>query len=80
MKFELKKTQGRARRGSLVFDRGVVETPAFMPVGTYGTVKGMTPEERLKRPVHRSCWGIHSTCGYAQAKTSCANMATYMIL
>jgi tRNA-guanine transglycosylase len=28
-----------------VFDRGVVETPAFMPVGTYGTVKGMTPEE-----------------------------------
>ena len=45
MKFELKKTQGRARRGSLVFDRGVVETPAFMPVGTYGTVKGMTPEE-----------------------------------
>ena len=45
MKFELKKTEGRARRGRLVFDRGVVETPAFMPVGTYGTVKGMTPEE-----------------------------------
>ncbi|GLS82938.1 tRNA guanosine(34) transglycosylase Tgt [Paraferrimonas haliotis] len=45
MKFELITTQGRARRGRLVFDRGVVETPAFMPVGTYGTVKGMTPEE-----------------------------------
>ncbi|GLP95200.1 queuine tRNA-ribosyltransferase [Paraferrimonas sedimenticola] len=45
MKFELLNTQGRARRGRLVFDRGVVETPAFMPVGTYGTVKGMTPEE-----------------------------------
>ncbi len=30
---------------ALVFDRGVVETPCFMPVGTYGTVKGMTPEE-----------------------------------
>ena len=45
MKFELKKTIGRARRGALVFERGVVETPAFMPVGTYGTVKGMTPEE-----------------------------------
>ena len=45
MKFELKKTEGRARRGRLVFERGVVETPAFMPVGTYGTVKGMTPEE-----------------------------------
>ena len=45
MKFELDKTIGRARRGRLVFERGTVETPAFMPVGTYGTVKGMTPEE-----------------------------------
>ncbi|MDO6497694.1 tRNA guanosine(34) transglycosylase Tgt [Photobacterium sanguinicancri] len=45
MKFELDKTQGRARRGRLQFERGTVETPAFMPVGTYGTVKGMTPEE-----------------------------------
>ena len=45
MKFELDTTDGRARRGRLIFDRGVVETPAFMPVGTYGTVKGMTPEE-----------------------------------
>lgn len=45
MRFELDTTDGRARRGRLVFDRGVVETPAFMPVGTYGTVKGMTPEE-----------------------------------
>jgi queuine tRNA-ribosyltransferase len=35
----------RARRGRLVFPRGVVETPAFMPVGTYGTVKGMTPAD-----------------------------------
>jgi queuine tRNA-ribosyltransferase len=34
-----------ARRGRLSFDRGTVETPAFMPVGTYGTVKAMTPEE-----------------------------------
>ncbi|SHH34219.1 tRNA guanosine(34) transglycosylase Tgt [Ferrimonas marina] len=45
MKFELKATDGRARRGTLTFERGTVETPAFMPVGTYGTVKGMTPEE-----------------------------------
>lgn len=45
MKFELDTTDGRARRGRPVFDRGVVETPCFMPVGTYGTVKGMTPEE-----------------------------------
>jgi queuine tRNA-ribosyltransferase len=45
MQFELITTQGAARRGRLTFDRGVVETPAFMPVGTYGTVKAMTPEE-----------------------------------
>ncbi|RJG47596.1 tRNA guanosine(34) transglycosylase Tgt [Motilimonas pumila] len=45
MKYELLNTDGRARRGRLVFERGTVETPAFMPVGTYGTVKGMTPEE-----------------------------------
>lgn len=45
MKFNLLKTDGKARRGQLEFDRGMVETPAFMPVGTYGTVKGMTPEE-----------------------------------
>ena len=41
MSFELLATEGRARRGRLTFPRGVVETPAFMPVGTYGTVKGM---------------------------------------
>ncbi len=45
MKFELDKTDGFARRGRLVFERGTIETPAFMPVGTYGTVKAMTPEE-----------------------------------
>lgn len=45
MKYQLIKKQGNARRGQLQFERGTVETPAFMPVGTYGTVKGMTPEE-----------------------------------
>ncbi|WP_170252822.1 tRNA guanosine(34) transglycosylase Tgt [Colwellia echini] len=45
MKYELINTDGKARRGRLTFDRGVVETPAFMPVGTYGTVKGMKTEE-----------------------------------
>ena len=45
MKFELFNTEGAARRGQLTFDRGTVQTPAFMPVGTYGTVKAMTPEE-----------------------------------
>ncbi len=45
MKFEIDNSDGKARRGRLKFQRGVVETPAFMPVGTYGTVKAMTPEE-----------------------------------
>ena len=45
MEFKLNTTDGQARRGQLSFDRGQVETPCFMPVGTYGTVKAMTPEE-----------------------------------
>lgn len=45
MEFELLAGDGAARRGRLSFARGTVETPAFMPVGTYGTVKAMTPEE-----------------------------------
>ncbi len=52
MQFELDNTDGKARRGRLKFDRGVVETPAFMPVGTYGTVKGMTPEELDETGAH----------------------------
>ncbi len=48
MKFELKNNDGNARRGSLLFERGEVRTPAFMPVGTYGTVKAMTPEELVE--------------------------------
>ncbi|NND44457.1 MAG: tRNA guanosine(34) transglycosylase Tgt [Xanthomonadales bacterium] len=44
MEFELKAQDGKARRGQLRFERGVVDTPAFMPVGTYGTVKAMTPQ------------------------------------
>jgi queuine tRNA-ribosyltransferase len=45
VKFELLGRSGVARRGRITFPRGVVETPAFMPVGTYGTVKAVTPEE-----------------------------------
>ncbi len=45
MQFERIATDGKARRARLQFPRGKVETPAFMPVGTYGTVKGMTPKE-----------------------------------
>jgi queuine tRNA-ribosyltransferase len=45
MRFNLLAQDGAARRGRLEFARGSVETPAFMPVGTYGTVKAMTPED-----------------------------------
>lgn len=45
MKFDISQRAGLARRGRLTFPRGVVETPAFMPVGTYGTVKGMLPRD-----------------------------------
>src|SRR5580698_9539797 len=43
--FEILATEGAARRARLQLPHGVVETPAFMPVGTYGTVKGMTADE-----------------------------------
>ena len=45
MTFDLHATDGAARRGRLTFGRGTVETPAFMPVGTYGSVKAMTPRD-----------------------------------
>ncbi|MEY3038412.1 MAG: hypothetical protein RL143_979 [Pseudomonadota bacterium] len=45
MKFETITSEGKARRGRLSFPRGEIETPAFMPVGTYGTVKGMLPRD-----------------------------------
>jgi queuine tRNA-ribosyltransferase len=45
LKFEILATDGAARRGCLQLPHGAVQTPAFMPVGTYGTVKGMVPDE-----------------------------------
>jgi len=47
LKFELLKTEGAARRGLLTLNHGAVETPVFMPVGTYGTVKGVMPQSLL---------------------------------
>lgn len=44
MHFELITTDGAARRGTLTLNHGIVQTPVFMPVGTYGTVKAMTPQ------------------------------------
>jgi queuine tRNA-ribosyltransferase len=45
MRFELIATDGASRRGVLSLAHGTVQTPVFMPVGTYGTVKAMTPDE-----------------------------------
>lgn len=45
MQFNASATDGKARRGEMTFPRGTVQTPAFMPVGTYGTVKGMLPRD-----------------------------------
>ena len=45
MKFDLLTTDGAARRGQMTLAHGSVQTPTFMPVGTYGTVKAMAPNE-----------------------------------
>jgi queuine tRNA-ribosyltransferase len=45
LNFELHRTEGRARRGTLTLNHGIVQTPVFMPVGTYGTVKGVMPRD-----------------------------------
>ncbi len=45
MEFQTYNSDGAARRGQLKFERGTIETPAFMPVGTQGTVKSVSPEE-----------------------------------
>jgi queuine tRNA-ribosyltransferase len=52
MEFTLYKTSGMARRGQLTLAHGTVETPAFMPVGTYGTVKAMSPLELREIGAH----------------------------
>ena len=48
MRFEVLATDGRARRARLTLAHGIVETPIFMPVGTYGSVKAMAPNELLE--------------------------------
>jgi queuine tRNA-ribosyltransferase len=52
VEFKLIATSGRARRGRLTLAHGVVETPVFMPVGTYGSVKGMSPAELAEIGAH----------------------------
>ena len=60
MSFELLQTSGSARRGLLTTPNGVIETPVFMPCGTYGTVKAMSPE-LLERVGPGFCWAIPFT-------------------
>src|SRR5215831_2328316 len=48
MQFTIQATDGDARSGTLTLAHGTVATPAFMPVGTYGTVKAMTPAELVE--------------------------------
>ncbi|MBT5719196.1 MAG: tRNA-guanine transglycosylase, partial [Gammaproteobacteria bacterium] len=45
MQFQIDATDGKARTGAMQFPRGEVATPAFMPVGTYGSVKGLSPQQ-----------------------------------
>jgi len=52
MKFQVHFSDGLARRGTLTSTHGKVETPAFMPVGTYGAVKAMSPEELQETNTH----------------------------
>ena len=62
MDFELLGTDGVARRGRISFPRGTIETPAFMPVGTYGTVKGVLPGPARATWARRSSSATPSTC------------------
>ena len=70
LNFELLKTDpdSHARRATLTLNHGVVQTPIFMPVGTYGTVKGVMPRS-LEEMARRSSWATPSTCGCARAWT-----------
>ena len=52
MKFTLLKTDGKARRGRLEVAHGTIETPIFMPVGTYGSVKAMSPDDLREIDAH----------------------------
>ncbi len=61
MKFTVNERCGAARCGTLRFRRGDVQTPAFMPVGTYGTVKSVTPDEVAARRCAKSFSAIPFT-------------------
>lgn len=60
MQFELLAQRGEARLGRLTLAHGVVETPIFMPCGTYGSVKGVS-QTNFDRQAFRYCWVIPFT-------------------
>jgi queuine tRNA-ribosyltransferase len=66
--FELLATDGAARRGRVTLNHGIVETPIFMPVGTYGSVKAIGPDE-LRRMTRRLFWATPFIYGCAQGLT-----------
>ena len=63
--FRLLAEEGGARRGQLETAHGVVDTPAFMPVGTQATVKALAPDE-VRGLGRRSCWGTPTTWPYGR--------------
>jgi hypothetical protein len=73
MQFELLASDGAARRGRITLAHGMVETPAFMPVGTYGTVKAMTPRDLIETGA-QICWATPSTSGCGRVWKSSTHM------
>ena len=77
--FKLHKTEGFARRAEIHLNHGVVQTPVFMPVGTYGTVKAMSPLE-LNESELRFCSATRSISGLDPAWKSLPNTAAFTAL
>ena len=67
--FDVLATEGQARRGRMTLRHGTVETPVFMPVGTYGSVKGVLPSSLEEMGASRSSSATLSTCGCGPAST-----------
>ena len=74
LSFDVLATEGQARRGRLTLNHGVVETPIFMPVGTYGTVKGVMPRD-LEAMGAEIILATPSTSGCGRGWMSSARMA-----
>lgn len=68
MSFGLFAADGAARAGRLSLPHGPIDTPAFMPVGTYGAVKGMRPAA-VRETEHRSCSAIRFIFGCGPVST-----------